>query len=384
MKILHFIPSIDTSLGLISKYISVLCSETGTSAEVHIACDKSPNPIKIENATVHFIPCDKRHHYSMRASWLKLLYEIMPDIVHIHGCWSYSTTKALRLSKHRGFRTLLSPHGQLEPWIIKQNLFKEKIPKLLAYQWRTVNLAFAIQVMGDIEYENIKLLKWNKRIVTVKNSLITSTITDKRMAEEMLSLYRKILDTKVYHLMNVHTKDSFYKLLHAGLTGEYINDFPQIDYNGWRQMMIFANNEGILDMFQKGCALQSYAYPEIDINTISTFCDKKDNKEQEIKNAVSIEEEIYRKIKSLYKGIFHKCLPTKHLCELADMMRNNDYNEAILANMLRKGRMLKFTGRIEQILNEITGLEEGFMPVKSVNDVFTNKIKKIYISNLTI
>ena len=72
------------------------------------------------------------------------------------------------------------------------------------------------------------------------------------------------------------------------------------------------------------------------------------------------------------------------LCELADIMRNNDYNEATLANMLRRGKMLKFTGRIEQILNEITGLEEGFMPVTSVNDILTYKIKKIYIRNLTI
>jgi hypothetical protein len=384
VKILHFVPSIDAGLGITSKYISVLCSETGTSAEVHIACGKSLHPVKIDNATVHYIPYGKKNLYSMRASWLKLLYEIMPDIVHIHGCWSYSAARALRLSKNRGFRTLLSSHGQLEPWIMKQHLFKEKIPKILAYQWRTVNSAFAIQVMGDIEYENIKSLKWNKRIVTVKNSLITGAITDKKMAEEILLLYRKIMDTEVYCLMNVHTKESFYRLLHAGLTGERINDFPQIDYNGWRQMLIFANNEGISDMFQKGCALQSYAYPEIDVNTISTFCDKKNDRQQNIKDTTSVEEQIYKRIRLLYKGIFRKRLPTKPLCELAYMMRNNDYNEATLAKMLRKGKITKFSGRIEQILNEITGLEEGFMPVKSINDFLTDRIKKIYINNLTI
>ena len=384
MKILHFVPSIDASLGITSKYISVLCSGTGQSAEVHIACGRSLDPIKIDNATVHFIPCDNKSYYSTRASWLKLLYEIMPDIVHVHGCWSYSAARILRLSESRGFRTLLSPHGQLEPWIIKQNFFKEKIPKMLAYQWRTVKSAFAIQVMGDIEYENIKSLKWNKRIVTVKSSLITSAITDKKMAEEMVSLYRKILDTKVYCLMNVQTKESFYKLLHAGLTGERINKFPQIDYYSWRQMMIFANNEGILNMFQKGCALQPYAYPEIDVNAISTFCDKRSEEQQHYNDITSIEEQIYKKIKLLYKGVFRYHLSTKYLCELANMMRNNDYNEATLANMLRRGKMLKFTGRIEQILNEITGLEEGFMPVTSVNDILTYKIKKIYIRNLTI
>jgi hypothetical protein len=308
----------------------------------------------------------------------------MPDIVHVHGCWSYSAARILRLSKSRGFRTLLSPHGQLEPWIMKQNLFKEKIPKILAYQWKTVRSAFAIQVMGDIEYENIKSLKWNKRIVTVKNSLITSAITNKEMAEKMISLYRKILDTKVYCLMNVQTKESFYKLLHAGLTGERINNFPQIDYYSWRQMMIFANNEGISNMLLKGCALQPYAYPEIDVNAISTFCDKKSEEQQNYNDITSIEEQIYKKIKLIYKGIFRNHLSTKSLCELADIMRNNDYNEATLANMLRKGKILKFTGRIEQILNETTGLEEGFMPVTSVNDILTYKIKKIYIRNLTI
>jgi hypothetical protein len=382
MTILHFIPSIDTTDGIISKYMAVLCSETGMLSDVHVACAKSANPIEMNHVTIHYLKYGN-NYYRMRLQWLKLLYEVMPDIVHVHGCWSLYGAMAILLAQKRGFRTLLSPHGELEPWIIKQRLFKEKIPKIIGYQWKAVRHCFAVQVMGNIEYDNLLSLKWNKRIVKVSNSLVTNSIDNQSMAQAMIALYRKILDTEVYCLMDKKTKEAFSSLMYAGITGNKLADFPKIDNNIWRQMMIFAHTEGISDIFIKGCELQPYAYPDINMKAIDVF--KKDIlQNSEPKDGKSMEWIVISLFKYVHKNVFRYKLQLNDLCRLAELLRNNDYDEAIVKEMLQKNKITKFAGRIEQILNELVGLEEGFMPVPRINDFLTEKIKKILIKNLTI
>lgn len=387
MKILHYIPTIDSTAGITSKYMAVLCSMSGRNAETHIVCGNSPQPIPINNATIHFIPQSYLHYSQIRTVWLKTLYEVMPDIVHVHGCWSADCARIINLSARRGFRTVLSPQGGLEPWIFKQRLWTEKIPKTVLYQWLAVRRAFVIHVSGVMEYESMRSLGWNKRIAVVKNSLITGETDDKRMCEEMTALYQKILDTDVYRLMKRNTHETFSKILHAGMTKEGDATITGIEDEGWRKMMIFARTEHIYDLFLKGCNVLKISLPNIDVNSIETFSKRecaKGNAIEESDGTLTNEQRITALLSKIRKGFICSNVNLSTLCQLSLLLRNTEYDEDQLRQVIRSKRLTKMMGRMEQILSEFIGLEEGFMPVEQIDDIITKRLKKIIAKELTI
>ena len=117
---------------------------------------------------------------------LKLIKMSNVDIIHLHGCWRDSDFMLVRKAKKSGTRIIVSPHGQLEPWVIKTDYWKKHFPRIIVYQKKIVRDAFAVVVMGRMEEECMKRLGWNMRIEVVKNSMITDTITEKEMAIRML------------------------------------------------------------------------------------------------------------------------------------------------------------------------------------------------------
>ncbi len=77
-------------------------------------------------------------------------------------------------------------------------------------------------------------------------------------------------------------------------------------------------------------------------------------------------------------------LTLSHIVETADTLRTRAIDEGKAGEILRGKRLYKFTGRIMQLLADMTGLEEGFMPVPPINDRQTNRIKTIINKHLEI
>lgn len=192
MKILHLYSKSDS---MITDYVNILiqtvCRNTG-DMEMRSATDLS--------------------------SCKREIKRFCPDIIHIHGCWNYLYAAAARMARKNGIRTVVTPHGQMEPWIIKQRYWKEKLPKLMLFQRKTVRQAYAVIVLGRMEEECFRQLRLNKRIETVRNCLITQMQTPENMAAQMLGIYRKIADSNVAELFTDDTRLCLKAIIHAGIT----------------------------------------------------------------------------------------------------------------------------------------------------------------------
>ena len=71
MKVIHFVAAIDRSLGGVSIYMQLLAKELGKIVDLHVVTHGSSNPVKIENATVHYIDSSlfaNTHVISMKSS----------------------------------------------------------------------------------------------------------------------------------------------------------------------------------------------------------------------------------------------------------------------------------------------------------------------------
>ena len=61
-----------------------------------------------------------------------------PDVLHLFGAWQWKNALAWLLARRKKVRVVCTPYGQLEPWVVRTNYWREKLPKTLLFQrWLT-------------------------------------------------------------------------------------------------------------------------------------------------------------------------------------------------------------------------------------------------------
>lgn len=206
MKIIHYIPSIDRTAGGTSTCMQVLAKGLGELAEVHIITHASENPLAMENCTVHYVS----EYNPFKGAWRKrvaeMMEEVMPDIVHVNCCWMPACAAVQRIAQKHGYKVVLTPHGMLEPWIIKRHYWTRKVPALLLYQKAAVRKADCIQSTAESERDNLLKLGYNKNIKVVRLGIDADGIEMKRSWKKT----RQIL-----FLSRVHVKKGINFLIEA-------------------------------------------------------------------------------------------------------------------------------------------------------------------------
>lgn len=206
MKIIHYIPSIDRTAGGTSTYMQVLAKGLGEIAEVHIITHASENPLAMENCTVHYVP----EYNPFKGSWRKrvteMMEEVRPDIVHVNCCWMPACAAVQHIAQKHGYKVVLTPHGMLEPWIIKRHYWTRKVPALLLYQKAAVRKADCIQSTAESERDNLLKLGYNKNIKVVRLGIDADGI-------EMKKSWKKT--RQILFLSRVHVKKGINFLIEA-------------------------------------------------------------------------------------------------------------------------------------------------------------------------
>ena len=75
--------------------------------------------------------------------------------------------------------------------------------------------------------------------------------------------------------------------------------------------------------------------------------------------------------------ISHRNVSMRHLIDLFELIRFENYNEDGLTKMLRHLRIKKFASRLLFVMKDILGLTEGFMPIEAVDDKVTDRLRKL-------
>lgn len=206
MKIIHFIPSIDRSSGGTASYMQLLANELGKLVQLFIITSPSQNPLPINNAQKIFIPSHWTQKNTMKKEWIKLLNNIHPDIVHINCCWLPQCAWAQKWAQELGYKVILTPHGMLEPWIIKRHYWTRKLPALLLYQKDAIKNANYLHATAESEKINLLKLGYNHNIEVIANGIDVNSIQIK------LNWKR---NKKILFLSRIHVKKGIEILLEA-------------------------------------------------------------------------------------------------------------------------------------------------------------------------
>ena len=299
-----------------------------------------------------------------------------PDMVHLHGCWNYKTVRQALKAHHHGARIVMSPHSGLEPWIVNERRVTEKMGKTLLWERRAVERAYVMIVHGNMELENLKALGWNPRMETIRNAVVTNTITPEAMARQTIDVYRKVMDSNTLELMEDNTRQMMALMLKAGITGDRHWVEPLSDQNyqisplspiEWRRLLIYADQENIRTVIDHGARVLGISQPYIETEKI--VCYLPTGYQRPKVSAILVTD----LVSELQKGK----LSMRHLVEMDRMLRRNDIEDEKLTETLDETRQLKFFRRLLQLLTEQTLIDEGFLPAEPLDDSGTKKLRRL-------
>ena len=218
MKVVHFIPSIGRASGGVGAYMQLLSKELGKMVELHIITCHSDDELDIEHATIHYIDRKLCHLHKEKKQFLRIMREVNPDIFHVNACWfPQSAATALWNKRYLKIPMVYSPHGMLEPWIIKRNYWTKKLPALLLYQRRAIAAADMVHATAESEKGNLLKLGYIGNVEVVPNCVDVENIEIKKSWERKKN---------ILFLSRIHVKKGIHFLIEAvAMLKEQLNGY---------------------------------------------------------------------------------------------------------------------------------------------------------------
>ena len=303
-----------------------------------------------------------------------------PDIIHVHGCWNYSIVRKAMKAHRQGIRIVISPHGGLEPWVLNERRLTEKLSKTLLWQRRMVESAYVVIAQSPIEADNLHALGWNPRIETIRNAVVTNSITPEAMIIQTHEVYRKVMDSHTLALMDDNTRQVLAVLLKAGITGDSRwvagndNCLQSITTDSWRKLLIYAEHENVIGTVVRGATVMGIILPNIDTKHIKSYLPT--GYQRPTTSAIGMVE----RIEEMNAGPF----TLLQLVELDKALRRDDVNDEQLCAALEEKRQLKFFKSVLQVLKEQTLIDEGFLPDEPLDDQQAQTLRNFLQNHLRI
>lgn len=245
MRVLHYIPSIDRSSGGVGSYMQLLAKPLGELVELHVVTHKSENMLDITNATVHYIDGGMRRVFKAKKQWEDILDRIKPDVVHENCCWIPMTALTQRWAHAKGYKVVLTPHGMLEPWILRRHYLTKKLPALMLFQRSSVRNTDVLHATAESEKQNLLCLGWNKNVEMIANGIAVDSI-------ELKTSW--VRSGKILFLSRVHVKKGINYLIEAFAALEAKGYILQIagegDESYVNELKALAASRGIADCVQ--------------------------------------------------------------------------------------------------------------------------------------
>lgn len=128
----------------------------------------SPAPV-LAPLTVHSAPSWGRGSMVVAPSLWSVLKGTNPDIVHQHGLW---TTPSLvtRRWRQQGGASVISPHGMLDPWALRNAAWKKKLAGH-AFEFANLQDAQCLHALNQAECDAIRGLGFRAPIVMIPNGV---------------------------------------------------------------------------------------------------------------------------------------------------------------------------------------------------------------------
>lgn len=110
----------------------------------------------------------KQMGYSLQLA--KHISRVIVDIIHSHGVWMYPSIKAGMIATTRKIPFIISPHGMLDSWALKNSAWKKKVAGWF-YGNRNLHSATCIHALCKSEYQSIRAYNLKNPVCIIPNGV---------------------------------------------------------------------------------------------------------------------------------------------------------------------------------------------------------------------
>lgn len=315
-------------------------------------------------------------------------------VLHVFGCWNVSAAKLLLRAERMNLPTVFSPLGGLQPWVVKHH----KLRNQRVLQRQMAQKASAIHVCGKLEMETFSRLRLNKKVVLIKNPVLTSLVAAEDTSLAMRKLYRKVVDSNARRLLSPEQQSIIGRLVQLGVDAEILHDHKhcdqlkadvaQLSIEAWRRIFIYASDEDVLQLIVEALKRLKLEVPAFSVSNIDRFPNGneyntgslegsellshnillKSRLSEWVKKSEKTERKLLVQMANFRYELEHRKAPLRHLADLYSTLRFEDMDEVRVAELFHDFKLDDFASRMMTVEHNVLGLTEGFMPIGPKTD----------------
>lgn len=381
MKVVHYISDFTGAAGPMTAAVRMMIACTAKVADIHlVTCTPlNENYLKVLGeqynikVTVLAIPKKKNllEHLAAKQSLKKVVKQISPDIVHVHGSWD-STGGALEaVARDKEIVTIVSPHRGLSQAFISIDFWKQKLPRLLAYQVFMVRNCTAVLALNEQEKEDLQNLSLKKRIEVLPP--IPKTIeAAEPLRNALMEAYRKALDSTYCNKLTGKETEAVQKMVKAAIADDDVTMTPpEMTGLSMRRIFLHAYDEDVTEMMMQGARKMNLAMPQpLDVASLPRYKNKKAKQRGPVMELVPSKKisetvtgvertAVEMLIKAQTPGLYG--LTLRHYAELYHLFRHTDFNEDIVLAELKRLKATGYVRLLQNKLKEFFELKDGYL-----------------------
>jgi len=163
-----------------------------------------------------------------------------PDIVHVHGLWSFVLHQVVRWAIRQKVPIIWSPHGMLAPWAMAHKRWKKFIPWIV-YQKSDLKKTVCFHATVNLEAEWIKKLGFKQPCEVIPLGVALPTKQDKKSFQKDKGDVRIILFVgRMYPVKNLDT------LIKAFQKVKSSQQAPMFSGQNWKLVLVGPDQAGHL------------------------------------------------------------------------------------------------------------------------------------------
>lgn len=158
------------------------------------------------------------------------------DILHAHGLWMYPSVANVLYAKETRIPYLITPHGMLDPWAIRNASWKKRLAGML-YENAHLQGAACIHALCDAEAKAIRDYGLRNPICIIPNGVDLATPPTLATSIPTWKIHQPEDSKTLLYLGRIHPKKGLYPLLRAWsvVKSHPASDRWQLVIAGWDQ-----------------------------------------------------------------------------------------------------------------------------------------------------
>ncbi len=162
----------------------------------------------------HHFPCVGPSSFRYSPQLKRAFLSMDANLVHVHGLWTYNSILAPRWARHWKRPYVITAHGMLDPWAVRNSGWKKRIV-LSLYERQFLKGAACIQVNSEAELRSVREFGLSNPVCIIPNGMDLPDENSLQMVTvpwaEKVAQERKVL----LYLGRLHPKKGLVNLLKA-------------------------------------------------------------------------------------------------------------------------------------------------------------------------